>query len=185
METTKTKAPGRLHHNAYVTSDLEATRKFYEDIIGMPLMATWCEKTDLFGKVRTYCHCFFGLSDGSALAFFQFADAEDHAEFGPEIAESPFHHIALHVTEEQQNGIRERLHKAGYSVPGNYYELEHGYCHSLYVWDPNRLIVEFTVDHPEVETINRDQAKKAHAELKRWLGGDHTPNNEAYHRQTA
>jgi hypothetical protein len=70
-------------------------------------------------------------------------------------------------------------------VPGNYYELEHGYCHSLYVWDPNRLIVEFTVDHPEVETINRDQAKKAHSELKRWLGGDHTPNNEAYHRQTA
>jgi hypothetical protein len=151
----------------------------------MPLVATWCEKTDLFGKERVYCHCFFALSDGSALAFFQFADPDDHAEFGPEIPESPFRHIALQVTREQQDQIRDRLQEAGYTEPAKYYELEHGYCHSLYVWDPNRLIVEFTVDHPDVETINQDQAGKAHTELARWLGGDHSPNNEAYHRQTA
>ena len=30
----------RLHHNAYPTKDMEATRHFYEDIIGMPLVAT-------------------------------------------------------------------------------------------------------------------------------------------------
>ena len=28
----------------------------------------------------------------------------------------------------------------------------------------------------------RDQAAKAHRELKRWLSGDHSPNNEAFHR---
>ena len=33
--------PKRLQHNAYVTRDQEATRHFYEDIIGMPLVATW------------------------------------------------------------------------------------------------------------------------------------------------
>ncbi|MCP5145436.1 MAG: VOC family protein, partial [Gammaproteobacteria bacterium] len=54
--------------------------------------------------------------------------------------------------------------------------------HSLYVKDPNGLIVEFTLDHPDVENINADQLSKAHAELKRWLAGDHTPNNEAFHR---
>ena len=63
----------RLHHTAYVSSNLEATRQFYEDLIGLPLMATWCESDKLFGAERTYCHCFFGLADGSALAFFQFA----------------------------------------------------------------------------------------------------------------
>ena len=42
--------PMRLHHNAYVTRDMEATRHFYEDLIGMPLVATWCEADDLFGK---------------------------------------------------------------------------------------------------------------------------------------
>ena len=28
------KRPSRLHHTAYVTRDLEATRKFYEEVIG-------------------------------------------------------------------------------------------------------------------------------------------------------
>ena len=92
--------PSRLHHTAYVSKDLEATRKFYEDVIGLPLIATWCESDELFGKERTYCHCFFGLADGGALAFFQFADPEDQAEFGPKMPESPFHHIALNVDEE-------------------------------------------------------------------------------------
>jgi catechol 2,3-dioxygenase-like lactoylglutathione lyase family enzyme len=174
--------PGRLHHNAYVTQDLEATRSFYEELIGMPLVATWCEKTDLFGRERVYCHCFFALEDGSALAFFQFADAEDHALFGPELPQSPFHHIALKVDEGQQDRIRQRLLDSGYTAPEKYYELEHGYCHSLYVWDPNGLIVEFTLDHPDVEKINAEQVSKAHTELQRWLGGDHSPNNEAYHR---
>jgi hypothetical protein len=50
------------------------------------------------------------------------------------------------------------------------------------VFDPAKLLIEFTVDHEDVDKINADQKKKAHSELKRWLGGDHTPNNEAYHR---
>ena len=67
------KLPSRLHHTAYVTRDLEATRKFYEDLIGLPLVATWCEVDELFGAERVYCHLFFGLGDGGALAFFKFA----------------------------------------------------------------------------------------------------------------
>ena len=63
------KLPTRLHHTAYVSRDLEATRKFYEEVIGLPLLATWCEKDMLFGAERTYCHLFFGLADGGALAF--------------------------------------------------------------------------------------------------------------------
>ena len=40
-----------LHHNAYVCKDLEAVRQFYEEVIGFKLVATWAERTDLFGKV--------------------------------------------------------------------------------------------------------------------------------------
>lgn len=174
--------PSRLHHNAYTTRDMEATRKFYEELIGMPLVATWCEKTDLFGAERVYCHCFFAMQDGGALAFFQFANERDQQLFGPPMPPSPFHHIALNVDQATQDAIHKRLVAAGYREPDMYYVLEHGYCHSLYVKDPNGLIVEFTLDHPEVEKINAEQAGKAHRELKRWLGGDHTPNNTAYHR---
>ncbi len=45
--------PARLHHTAYVSKNLEATRKFYEDIIGLPLLATWCEAD---GAVRRRPH---------------------------------------------------------------------------------------------------------------------------------
>src|SRR6266851_9254377 len=37
--------PLRLHHNAYVVKDHEANRRFLEDLLGIPLIATWCEKT--------------------------------------------------------------------------------------------------------------------------------------------
>ena len=171
----------RLHHNAHVTDDMAAVRAFYEDVIGFPLVATWCEQTFLFGKERTYMHCFFDIGDGECLAFFQFADPDDQAEFGPELAPSPFRHIAMKVDQETQDRLREQVAAAGYTEPQTYF-LEHGYCHSLYVVDPAGLIIEFTVDHPDVAKINRDQAQKAHSELKRWLDGDHAPNNEAYHR---
>jgi len=171
----------RLHHNAYVTNDMEAVRKFYEEIIGYPLIATWCEKTHLFGKERTYMHCFFDIGDGECLAFFQFLDEEDHKEFGPELPHSAFRHIAMKVDKKSQDGLRQRLADAGYKEPDTYF-LNHGYCQSLYVADPAGLLIEFTVDHEDVAKINADQKAKAHKELKRWLGGDHSPNNEAYHR---
>ena len=170
------KLPSRLHHNAYTSRDLEATRYFYEDIIGLPLVATWCEKDELFGKERTYCHCFFGLADGGALAFFQFAEKEDQDLFAPQMPPSPFHHIALNVDAETQAGIEKRAKAAG--LPKNkFYVLEHGYCRSTYLEDPNGMICEFTHDHAEVEKINKIRRADAHSELKRWLGGDHHSNN--------
>ena len=109
--TTPRKLPSRLHHTAYTTKDMEKTRVFYEEVIGLPLVATWSEADELFGKVRTYCHCFFGLADGGALAFFQFADKSDEHTFSPPIAATPFHHIALKVDPETQAEI-EGLYRA-------------------------------------------------------------------------
>ena len=37
--------PSRLHHNAYVVRDHEVNRRFFEDLLGIPLIATWCEKS--------------------------------------------------------------------------------------------------------------------------------------------
>ncbi len=168
--------PSRLHHTAYVSRDLEKTRHFYEDIIGLPLVATWCESDVLFGAERTYCHCFFGLADGGALAFFQFERDEDQKEFGPKMPPTPFHHIALKVEPEVQKQIEERLQAAGFKEP-DMYVLEHGYCRSVYAVDPDGMIVEFTLDHPDTEKISTTRRADAHSELKRWLAGDHHSNN--------
>jgi glyoxylase I family protein len=172
----KARLPARLHHTAYVTRDLEGTRRFYEEVIGLPLVATWCEKDELFGAERTYCHLFFGLADGGALAFFQFANQEDQELFGPKMPFTPFHHIALKVDRQTQDAIAKRLAAAGYKEPQSF-TLEHGYCRSLYATDPNGMIVEFTLDHPKVAQINEVARKRAQSELKRWLAGDHASNN--------
>ncbi|QRK10903.1 VOC family protein [Archangium violaceum] len=174
----RAKLPSRLHHTAYVTRDLEATRKFYEDVIGLPLVATWCESDELFGATRTYCHVFFELGDGSALAFFQFEKPSDQELFGPKMPPSPFHHIALNVDPETQKEMEQRLRAAGYTEPGMYV-LEHGYCRSLYVKDPNGMIVEFAYDNPDAVKPEVVQERRAHAhrELARWLAGDRTSNN--------
>jgi len=159
--------PRRLHHAAWVTRDQEATRHFYEDILGLPLVATWAERAPATG--REYCHTFFALDDGGALAFFQYADQDEH----PVDLHSPGH-IAFECNAETQQGIKERLEANGYPVRVT----DHGYCVSLYITDPNNLRLEFTVDHPELEQINADQLAHAHAALQRWLAGDHTPNND-------
>ena len=166
----------RLHHTAYTTRDLEATRAFYEDVLGFPLVATYCEKDELFGKERTYCHCFFAMKDGSALAFFQFANEDDQAEFSPPIPESPFHHIALHVDPDAQAELERRIAAAGIVEPQTSI-LEHGYCRSVYVKDPNGMIIEFTCDAPEALAIEDQVRAKARSELARWLAGDHSNNN--------
>lgn len=168
--------PSRLHHTAYVTRDIDATREFYENVIGLPLIATWSESDDLFGKVRTYCHCFFGIGDGGALAFFQFENPDDQDLFGPKMPASPFHHIALMVDADTQNAIEQRIKAAGYKQPDTY-TLDHGYCRSVYVTDPNGMILEFTLDAPDADEINKTRRTNAHADLHRWLGGDHTSNN--------
>src|SRR5690606_9042814 len=96
--------------------------------------------------------------------------------FAPPIPPTPFHHIALNVDAATQAGIEARLKAAGFAEP-QMYILEHGYCRSVYAQDPNGMICEFTCDHPDAERINEENRRSAHAELKRWLAGDHHNNN--------
>lgn len=163
----KVSRPRRLHHAAWITRDQEATRHFYEDILGLPLVATWAERAPATG--REYCHTFFALEDGGALAFFQYADQDEH----PVELQSPGH-IAFECDAETQEGIKARLDAKGYPVRVT----DHGYCVSLYVTDPNNLRLEFTVDHAALAQINAHQQAHAHAALQRWMAGDHTPNND-------
>jgi len=172
-----TKIPLRLHHNAYVVRDQRATRRFYEDVLGIPMVACWTERDEVFGGLRVYCHTFFQLADGGALAFFQFADPADYERFGPQFRPTPFIHIALKTTAETQAAIAERLKQAGCE----HFVIEHGYCRSLYATDPDGLNLEFTVDHPKADQISGERRQTMDADLERWLRGDHSSNNNWRH----
>ena len=173
--------PLRLHHNAYVVKDHEANRHFLEDILGIPLVATWCERTyraDL-GREVDFCHTFFGLKDGGALAFFQFADPDMYAltQAEPPKVDSHFH-IALKASDQTYDELKARLNAA--DEP--FRETDHGYCKSIYTRSPDGMILEFTCDPPDVAEIDAMRRADAHSELKRWLGGDREVNNQLRHR---
>jgi glyoxylase I family protein len=172
--------PQRLHHYAYVVRDQEVNRKFFEDVLGLPLVATWCERvfnTTVQREVE-YCHTFFGLGDGGALAFFQFDDAEVYERAKPVYPQvSIFQHIALKVERATFDEIERRLKDAKIERR----VIDHGDCVSLYTESPDGLKVEFTVDPPDVDKINAMRLADAHQELTRWLAGDHRPNNTDRH----
>jgi glyoxylase I family protein len=170
------KLPLRLHHHAWIVDDQEINRHFYEDIIGLPLIATWTESDELFGAERVYCHTFYGLADGGALAFYQFANPKDAEEFKTDINFTVWRHIALKVDQDTQDAIRNRAASAGYTDK-EVFTLDHGYCVSFYITDPNGLQLEFTVDSPDSGKIYAERRQTAHADLARWLSGDHSSNN--------
>jgi len=174
-EQAKT-VPLRLHHAAYVCRDLEQTLKFYEEVLGWPLVAAWRECDKVFGEDELYyCHLFFQIADGGALAFFHFADARQHEKFAHYGPHSPFVHLALKIADQQgQQEIQRRLRAAGYETA----VIDHGYCVSLYVTDPNGLNLEFTVDHPDAAKIAAKRSVTAHEDLRGWLQGDRRTNNE-------
>jgi hypothetical protein len=74
----------------------------------------------------------------------------DQAEFGPN-CRPPFHHIALNVDAASPRPSWNADRAAGIEPPASYV-LEHGYCRSVYITDPNGMIVEFTCDEPTRRT---------------------------------
>jgi hypothetical protein len=119
-----------------------------------------------------YCHTFYEIGDGSCLAFFQFADPAHAARFLA-APPSPFDHVALAATPELQAAVRARAVAA--HVPNRF--VDHGYCRSLYLRDPDGLWIELTVDDAAAIDDAVAHRASAHAELARWRAGDRRSNN--------
>jgi catechol-2,3-dioxygenase len=82
-----------------------------------------------------------------------------------------------------QQEMQRRLEAAGHETM----VIDHGYCVSLYVTDPNGLNLEFTVDHPAADKIAAKRSASAHEDLRKRLAGDRTTHNEwrAEHKTNA
>src|SRR5262244_119280 len=100
-----------MHHHAFRSRDIEKTCKFYEEVIGLPLIATFVETDNpLYKDGASYIHVFFELGDGSCLAFFQFQP--NGAATGFAARDSFDHHIALEVEGGVEAiGVVERRYK--------------------------------------------------------------------------
>lgn len=172
---------GGLHHHAFLAKDMEATRHFYEDILGLPLVGTWVERVNpVTGEPDNYVHTFFELNDGSCLAFFQFKDQKScQSQSVNKFTDmNPFaHHIALTVEgKEAVLEYKKKLNEAGIQA----FETDHGYCYSIYFHDPNGMQVELTTLVPETDQMMTSAAETAHEDLKRWLSEDDVATNNTH-----
>lgn len=163
----------RLHHHAIRTDDMETTRIFYEELLGMPMVSALKEMIDpTTGAANPYLHCFFEMRDGSCIAFFQFLGRDA----APKTPQDVFdHHLAILVPDfADLKTIKARLEAAGHATAG----IDHGFCYSLYVRDPNGMALELVGDPENELEINEAYARSAHEEYRGWLDKQYVANNE-------
>jgi catechol 2,3-dioxygenase-like lactoylglutathione lyase family enzyme len=120
-----------LHHTALISSDVETTVRFYQDVLGFPLTEL-IENRDYPGS----SHFFFDIGNGNLLAFFDFPglDVGPYAE-----VLGGLHHMAISVDPEHWAQLVERLTEAG--VP---HEVHSGV--SVYFRDPDGARIELIAD---------------------------------------
>jgi catechol 2,3-dioxygenase-like lactoylglutathione lyase family enzyme len=120
-----------LHHVAFLSSNVEQTVRFYQDLLEFPL-------TDIFENrdYRGSNHFFFDIGNRNLLAFFDFPGLD----LGP-YAEvlGGLHHIAISVEPDKWQRLKDKLDDAG--IP---YLHESGT--SIYFADPDGARVELIAD---------------------------------------
>ena len=120
-----------VHHVALLSSDVERTIRFYQDVLGFPLIELF-ENRDYRGSN----HFFFDIGNGNAIAFFDFPDLGLGAY--TEVL-GGLHHLAISVTPEEWHRAKDRLDAAGVE-----YKIES--VVSMYFRDPDGVRLELIAD---------------------------------------
>ena len=139
IRATHLKPPGEraastargLHHTALISSDVERTVRFYQDVLGFPLTEL-IENRDYPGS----SHFFFDIGNSNLLAFFDFPglDVGPYAE-----VLGGLHHMAISVEPERWQQIAKRFDEAGVEY------VVHSEV-SMYFTDPDGARIELIAD---------------------------------------
>ena len=120
-----------LHHLALLSSDVERTVRFYQELLEFPLTEIF-ENRDYKGSN----HFFFDIGAGNRLAFFDFPGLDVGAY---EEVLGGLHHVAISITREKWEHLRRKLDEAGVE-----YLLESSV--SIYFRDPDGARLELLAD---------------------------------------
>jgi len=154
----------KLHHNAYRCRDSEATRKFYEDFLGMRLADAFEIKETKSGRKTSTLHSFYELDDGSYLAFFEAPDMP--FEFKNQ------HDFDLHIALEVDMATLHRMFEKGKSAGMETRGIsDHGFIDSIYFRDPNGYVIELTAKKAGHDEAMDPAKNGARAKLDRWQFG--------------
>lgn len=120
-----------LHHTALISSDVERTVKFYQELLEFPLTEL-IENRDYPGS----SHFFFDIGNGNLLAFFDFPGLD----VGPyQEVLGGLHHIAISVEAQRWEALRDKLIDADIEL------VEHSEV-SLYFRGPDGERLELIAD---------------------------------------
>ncbi|MEO9138167.1 MAG: VOC family protein [Jatrophihabitans sp.] len=119
-----------IHHAAFVCQDVEETIRFYQGVLGFPLVEL-VENRDYAGS----SHFFFDLGNRNLLGFFDFP-GHDHGPYVETIG--ALQHLAISVTSEQFEAAKARFESEGIDYLGP----DRGADDSLYFRDPNGMGIE-------------------------------------------
>lgn len=154
-----------IHHAAYRCRDAEQTRWFYEDVLGLPLVAAIVnERAAGRDEEIPYLHLFFGFGDGNTIAFFDEPDGATAQQF--ERIGGFDRHIAFLVdTEEELLAWQKRISAAGVSCHG---PIDHGIVKSIYMYDPNGLQTEICIHGAGYGSAMQEEKKVALDNIRKW-----------------
>jgi catechol 2,3-dioxygenase-like lactoylglutathione lyase family enzyme len=125
-----------INHLALITTDMDATVRFYHGVLGARLVAT-------LGNFELR-HYFFEFGPQCTVAFFEYADSTiepfTKAAGVPDPRAGQFDHLALNLPDEDAlHDLRRRLKSAGYEVTDI---VDHVTVRSIYFTDPTGIALE-------------------------------------------
>jgi catechol 2,3-dioxygenase-like lactoylglutathione lyase family enzyme len=133
-----------INHLAMVTGDMDATIRFWRDLLGMRLVGALGEPG--------FRHYFFEISPTDTIAFFEWDGAQPVGRkrhgvpiHGPIV----FDHIAFGLeSADDLWAMKDRLQAADFECSD---VVDHGFIHSIYTFDPNGIPIEFTCDIEDID----------------------------------
>lgn len=154
----------KLHHVVYRCNDAKETSEFYRNVMEMEYtMAVSEDHVPSTGEQTPYFHLFFEMADGSCVAFFELPTC-------PPMQMDPntpawVQHLALEVESmEELERMKVKIEAAGCDVVG---PTDHGFCHSIYFFDPNGHRLELTYQTGSKEMMD-DLRSSAETMLDKW-----------------
>jgi len=125
-----------INHLALVTTDMDATVRFWHGVLGAELIATI--------GTPDFRHYFFNMGPENSVAFFEYRGQELDTFAKPAGVPDPraiqFDHVSFNLPDEHAlEALRDRLHAHGCEVTE---VVDHRIMRSIYFTDPNGIALE-------------------------------------------
>jgi len=125
-----------INHLALITSDMDATVRFYQGVLGARLVATI--------GTPDFRHYFFEFGAQNTVAFFEYANVALETFAKPAGVPDPravqFDHLSFNLPDEEALlALRDRLKSAECEVTD---VVDHGFIRSIYFTDPDGIALE-------------------------------------------